>query len=142
MRMTSDFVVFSEVPITWSRDLADGRTGSGLPELSLHVTSTYMDPNPATGPTASVSLTNQFTVPSSINVLVYTPGYISVSQQKTFDGVVYGTTIGANNQMTVTHDPPEAWGFTWPPAASLGFDVEPTSWREVVADALPAACSA
>ena len=126
--MTADTTVVSDGPITISRDISTGSAGN------LVIISKYPGTLCTTAGTAcnAVSLTNNWTIPSTVKVLIYAEyGCVDVDNLKTFTGTIYARCIDLDNNFDLTYYPSTPPGFDWSTASSVHFIIQARTFREV-----------
>lgn len=126
-KMSGDTTVATDGPITISRDVEDGSSGT------LVIVSKYPGTACTTPSTAcnAVTLSNNWTIPSSVKVLIFAEyGCVDVSNLKTFTGTIYARCIDLDNNFDLTYYPVSPPGFDWSSATSVHFTIQARTFRE------------
>jgi cytoskeletal protein CcmA (bactofilin family) len=126
--LTGDLTIITDRPITISRDFA---SNTGDPRRLV-----IIDTFPCCASNA-VTWTNNITLPSNIEVFIYTAGIADFANQKNFHGIVYAQQIVQDQNFTVTYEPDVLrfiTGFGWDLSSAGVYDLKPGAWHECNGD--------
>ncbi|HYH50595.1 MAG TPA: polymer-forming cytoskeletal protein, partial [Acidimicrobiia bacterium] len=122
--LTGDTTIYADGPISLSRDIVNAAGQA----VTLTIVSDAVD----SGSTPAVAMSNNVTLPDSINVVFYAPnGTVKFTQLKHFSGAVYARSIALSQQFTLTFQPVAPPGFDFGLTSSSHFAVTAGAFKEV-----------
>lgn len=122
--LTGDTTIYSDSPISLSRDIANGTTGP----ITLTIVTDAAD----SGPTPAISMSNNVTLPDNISVVFFAKnGTVKFTQLKHFTGTVYASSIALSQQFTLTFRPVAPPGFDFGLSTSSHYGITAGSFKEV-----------
>jgi len=122
--LTGDLYIITNGRITIQRDFTTATNATY--RLVIISTSTSTSP-------AAITWSNNVSLPPNIQTFIYTPGKITFNQLKTFNGIVYGGVVQADQNFTITYEPSLRdilTGFEWDLSSSGNYEIKPVSWEE------------
>ncbi|MEW6473247.1 MAG: hypothetical protein AB1679_13330 [Actinomycetota bacterium] len=124
--LNGDTTIYSDGPISLSKDIANGRADGAT--VTLTIVSDATD----SGSTPAVSMSNNVTLPDNIKVVFFAKnGTVKFTQLKHFTGTVYAKSIALSQQFTLTFRPVSPPGFSFGLTSSSHYAVTAGAFKEV-----------
>ena len=81
----------------------------------------------------TITPSNNFTIPQTVNTLIFTTGLFDAKNSSTFSGSLYAGSLYNGAHLKVTYQPLDDTGFDWSGANVQNFTVRNITTREILA---------
>jgi hypothetical protein len=120
--LTGDMTIVVAGAITLPRQVQNHAPGGATVQLSIISTNG-----------GTITPSNNFTIPQTVNTLIFTTGMFDAKNSSTFSGSLYAGSLYNGAHLKVTYQPLADTGFDWSAANAQSFNIRNITTREIQA---------